>query len=88
MEVQVHSVLQGVAGCCNVWCRSVLQCMSGKSESGSPGTQRVAVCCKVLQGVAMCGVVVCCGVWVARARVEVQVHSVLQCVAMHCSVLQ
>ena len=55
----------------------MLQCVAAGSECEvhvACHKKRVAVCCSVLQCVAVCCVAVCC--------------SVLQCVAMCCSVLQ
>jgi len=52
--------------------------------------QRVAVCCSVLQGITVCCSVLQC---VAVSRVcfahwKAMTVSVLQCVALHCGVLQ
>jgi len=74
-----------------VWCCSVLQCVTVCCSM----LQYVAVCCSVLQYVALCWRVGCapvsfaCAVCLQPNRPGVAVrYSVLQCVAVCCSMLQ
>jgi len=96
------SVLQCVAVCCSFSVLQ-LQCVNASHVTQIMShnmLQGVAGCCRVLQGVAGCcrvlqGVAGCCSCSVLKLQcmkashaTQMMRHSVLQCVAVCCSVLQ